>query len=109
METGEISRKLKRGRHTTRHSQVIPVGENTYLMDTPGFSSLYISDMESDELKGYFREFGKYEGKCRFPGCSHIHEPDCEVKKALEAGEISWLRYDDYLALYDELKEKRRY
>ena len=64
---------------------MIPVGENTYLMDTPGFSSLYISDMESDELKGYFREFGKYEGKCRFPGCSHIHEPDCEVKKALEA------------------------
>ncbi len=109
METGEISRKLKRGRHTTRHSQVIPVGENTYLMDTPGFSSLYISDMEPDELKGYFREFGKYEGKCRFPGCSHIHEPDCEVKKALEAGEISRLRYDDYLALYDELKEKRRY
>lgn len=109
METGEISRKLKRGRHTTRHSQVISVGENTYLMDTPGFSSLYISDMEPDELKGYFREFGKYEGKCRFPGCSHIHEPDCEVKKALEAGEISRLRYDDYLALYDELKEKRRY
>ena len=109
METGEISRKLKRGRHTTRHSQVIPVGENTYLMDTPGFSSLYISDMEPEELKSYFREFRKYEGQCRFQGCSHIHEPDCRVKEALEQGEISRQRYEDYLCLYEELKEKRRY
>ena len=55
METGEISRKLKRGRHTTRHSQVVPIGKDTYLMDTPGFSSLYLTDMEEQELKGYFR------------------------------------------------------
>lgn len=109
METGEISRKLKRGRHTTRHSQLIPAGENTYLMDTPGFSSLYLTDMEHQELKNYFREFRKYENQCRFQGCSHIHEPDCEVKQALERGEISRLRYEDYLGLYDELKEKRRY
>lgn len=109
METGEISRKLKRGRHTTRHSQVIPVGENTYLMDTPGFSSLYLTDMEQQELKNYFREFRKYEEGCRFQGCLHIHEPDCEVKRALEQGEISRLRYENYLSLYEELKEKRRY
>ena len=109
METGEISKKLKRGRHTTRHSQVIPVGENTFLMDTPGFSSLYITGMEEHELKDYFPEFRKYEEKCRFQGCRHIHEPDCEVKAALQRGEISSIRYEDYLSLYEELKEKRRY
>lgn len=109
METGEISRKLKRGKHTTRHSQVIPVGENTFLMDTPGFSSLYLMDMEEQELKDYFPEFRKYDDQCRFQGCRHIHEPGCRVKKALEQGEISRIRYEDYLNLYEELKEKRRY
>jgi len=109
METGEISRKLKRGRHTTRHSQVIPVGENTFLMDTPGFSSLYLTDMEEQELKDYFPEFLRYDEQCRFQGCRHIHEPGCRVKEALEEGEISRIRYEDYLSLYEELKEKRRY
>ena len=97
------------GKHTTRHSQVIPAGENTYLMDTPGFSSLYLTDMEEQELKDYFPEFRKYDDQCRFLGCRHIHEPGCRVKEALEAGEISRLRYEDYLGLYEELKEKRRY
>lgn len=109
METGEISKKLKRGKHTTRHSQVIPVGEYTYLMDTPGFSSLYLTDMEEQELKDYFPEFRKYEGQCRFQGCRHIHEPGCAVKEALENHKISSLRYEDYLGLYEELKEKRRF
>ena len=109
METGEISRKLKRGRHTTRHSQVIPVGEDTFLMDTPGFSSLYLMNMGEQDLKNYFPEFRKYEDTCRFQGCRHIHEPGCRVKEALENGEISRLRYEDYLSLYEELKEKRRY
>ena len=109
METGEISRKLKRGRHTTRHSQVIPVGEETFLVDTPGFSSLYLTDMEEQELKDFFPEFRRYEGKCRFQGCRHVHEPDCAVKEALDNQEISSLRYEDYLSLYQELKEKRRY
>ena len=109
METGEISRKLKRGKHTTRHSQVIPVGENTFLMDTPGFSSLYLMDMEEQELKDYFPEFRKYDDQCRFQGCRHIHEPGCRGKEALEQGEISRIRYEDYLNLYEELKEKRRY
>lgn len=109
METGEISKKLKRGKHTTRHSQVIPIGEETYLMDTPGFSSLYLTDMEEQELKDYFPEFREYEGRCRFLGCRHIHEPGCAVKEALENQEISKLRYEDYVSLYGELKEKRRY
>jgi ribosome biogenesis GTPase len=109
METGEISRKLKRGRHTTRHSQIIPVAEETYLVDTPGFSSLYLLDMEEDEVKDYFPEFQKYENQCRFLGCRHIHEPDCAVKQALEMGKISKIRYENYLGVFQELKEKRRY
>ena len=109
METGEISNKLKRGNHTPRHSQVIPVGEDTFLVDTPGFSSLYLTDMEEQELKNYFPEFREYEEECRFQGCRHIHEPGCAVKEALEADKISRLRYEDYLALHQELKEKRRY
>ena len=109
METGEISKKLKRGKHTTRHSQVIPVGEDTFLVDTPGFSSLYLTDMEEQELKNYFPEFREYEEECRFQGCRHIHEPGCAVKEALEADKISRLRYEDYLSLHQELKEKMRY
>lgn len=109
METGEISKKLKRGKHTTRHSQVIPVEKNTFLVDTPGFSSLYLTDMKEEELRGYFPEFVMYEPQCRFQGCMHIHEPGCAVKKALSEGKISQQRYDNYLALYEELKEKRRY
>ena len=109
METGEISKKLKRGRHTTRHAQLLTVGEHTYLMDTPGFSSLYLTDIEEQELKAYFPEFRRYEEQCRFQGCRHIHEPDCGVKAALAEHEISQLRYEDYLGLYNELKEKRRF
>lgn len=109
METGEISRKLGRGKHTTRHAQLVAVDRDTYLMDTPGFSSLYLENMEKEELRMYFREFVPYEGKCRFQGCAHIHEPECAVKEALEAGRISRLRYENYLELYRELQEKRRY
>ena len=109
METGEISKKLKRGKHTTRHSQVIPVEKNTFLVDTPGFSSLYLTDMKEEELRDYFPEFVMYEPQCRFQGCMHIHEPGCAVKKVLSEGKISQQRYDNYLALYEELKEKRRY
>ena len=109
METGEISKKLGRGKHTTRHSQLIAIGDDTYLMDTPGFSSLYIEGMEKEELKDYFTEFRPYEGQCKYQGCVHIHEPGCSVKAALEQGKLNSLRYEDYLGLYNELKEKRRY
>lgn len=111
METGEISRKLKRGRHTTRHAQLIAVGEDTYLMDTPGFSAMAVENMEKEELKQYFPEFHPYEGECRFQGCVHISEPDCGVIRAVEENRISRIRYEDYRELYEELKEKekRRY
>ena len=89
MGTGEVSEKIKRGRHTTRHSELICIEKDTYVLDTPGFSSLFIHMFEEDEIKDYFQEFAPYEDECRFQGCSHIHEPDCGVKKALEEGKIS--------------------
>ena len=109
METGEISKKLGRGRHTTRHSQIIQIEEDTWLYDTPGFTSFYVKKKKKEELRFYFREFFKYEGTCRFQGCTHTHEPGCMVKNALEEGKISKERYENYLELYGELKEKRRY
>ena len=109
MQTGEVSRKIERGRHTTRHSEIIPIGGDTYIMDTPGFSSLYTNDFEKEELKYYFTEFEPYEGKCKFQGCDHVHEPNCAVKAALEEGKIHHIRYENYLEMYNELKEKRRY
>lgn len=109
METGEISKKLGRGRHTTRHSQIIQIEEDTWLYDTPGFTSFYVEEIEKEELRFYFREFSKYEGTCRFQGCTHTHEPGCMVKNALEEGKISKERYENYLELYGELKEKRKY
>ena len=109
METGSISEKIERGKHTTRHSELIPIDEDSYIMDTPGFSSLYVNDFEKEELKYYFTEFEPYEGTCKFNGCDHIHEPGCKVKEALENGEIHKVRYENYLEMYNELKEKRRY
>lgn len=109
METGAVSEKIKRGRHTTRHSELIHLGEDTYLMDTPGFSSLYLADIDKEELRFYFPEFAEYENQCRFNGCSHIHEPGCAVKKALEEGKISRLRYEDYCYLYEELANARKW
>lgn len=109
MTVGEISQKIDRGKHTTRHSELFSIGDNTYLMDTPGFSSLYLTDFEKEDLKEYFAEFRKYEPYCRFQGCMHLSEPDCGVKEALLEGRISSVRYDSYKELYEELKQKRRY
>ncbi len=109
METGTISEKIERGKHTTRHSELIWIEDDTYIMDTPGFSSLYTNDFEKEELKFYFTEFAPFEGQCRFQGCDHVHEPGCAVKEALEEGKIHPVRYENYLEMYKELKEKRRY
>jgi len=109
METGDISDKIKRGRHTTRHSELFLVDRNTYIMDTPGFTSLYLNEFHHDDLRFYFNEFSVYEGKCRFNGCVHINEPDCAVKEAVNAGKISSVRYENYTEIYNELKSIRRY
>lgn len=110
METGSISEKIQRGKHTTRHAELFCVEEDTYLMDTPGFSSMYLEDIEAGNLKYYFPEFDAYEAECRFKAdCVHIGEPVCGVKAALERGEISQSRYENYQLLYRELKERKKY
>lgn len=109
METGAISSKIERGKHTTRHTELFPVGDDAYIMDTPGFSSLYVNDFDKEKLKQYFPEFAPFEGTCRFHGCDHIHEPGCGVKEALERGLIHKVRYKSYMEMYEELKNKRRY
>ncbi len=108
-QTGEVSEKIGRGKHTTRHSELFCVGEGTYLFDTPGFSSLRVPEIEKEELKNYFTEFAPYEGGCRFMGCTHTHEPDCKVKEALDQEQISPVRYENYVQMYEELKEWERH
>lgn len=109
METGDISQKIERGKHTTRHSEIIPLKDNTYILDTPGFSSLGLFDMEKEDLAQYYPEFAEHEQYCRYGGCAHISEPVCGVKDALAEGEISAVRYENYKLLYEELKNKKRY
>jgi ribosome biogenesis GTPase len=109
METGNISEKIRRGKHTTRHSELFYSGGNTFIMDTPGFSSLYLAGMEKDDLKDFFIEFHEYEKDCRFIGCVHLNEPDCAVKQAVSEGRISKIRYSNYKELYEELKNIRKY
>lgn len=109
METGSISKKIQRGKHTTRHTELFSLGENTYMMDTPGFSSMYIEDMEAGELKDYFPEFARWEDGCKFLGCVHVGEKVCGVKDAVERGDIGRGRYENYRLMYQELKDKRRY
>ena len=109
MQTGVLSDKIDRGKHTTRHSELIPIDDDTYILDTPGFSSLNLFDVSTDTLKDYYYEFEDYAAECRFLDCKHISEPDCGVKKAVESGEVSRLRYENYLTLYRECKEKRKY
>lgn len=109
METGGISRKIERGKHTTRHSELFFVEKDTYMMDTPGFSSMYTPDIEASELKEFFPEFAGFEDECRFLGCVHIGERVCGVKEAVKEGKISPSRYENYRLIYEELKQKRRY
>lgn len=108
-KTGILSDKIKRGKHTTRHSEIFNIKDDTYIMDTPGFSSLSIFDCEEVELKNYYTEFNDYNGQCRFNGCIHVNEPNCAVKDALEIEQISKIRYNNYILLYEELKNRRKY
>lgn len=108
METGEISAKIERGRHTTRHSELIGMGGSTYIMDTPGFSAFGLFDLEKEALSGYYPEFAAFKGGCRFGGCSHTKEPVCGVKDAVAQGGISKMRYENYCLLYEELSRTAR-
>lgn len=109
VQTGGLSEKIQRGKHTTRHSELMFVDDDTYIMDTPGFSSLYTEEIEAEDLKLYFPEIAAYTGTCKFNMCNHISEPGCLVKKAVSDGRISKMRYDDYVMIYNELKEKRKW
>lgn len=109
METGEISRKIERGKQTTRHAELFYIGQGGYICDTPGFGSLELFDVGKKELKNYFPEFAEYTGDCKFNGCIHIGERDCGVKQALAEGKISESRYRNYQLIYEELANKREY
>ena len=109
METGSISEKIERGKHTTRHSELISIAQDTYILDTPGFSSLGLFRLEKEQLAEFYPEFAPFEKYCRFGGCSHISEPVCGIKAAVAEGEIPQIRYENYCLLYDELKNQRKY
>ena len=108
LPTGEVSEKLGRGRHTTRHVELYRLGEDTYVADTPGFSSFDTDQMDvilKENLQYAFPDFGKYIGQCRFDDCSHRKEPGCAVRDALEAGQLEPTRYDSYLRLYEKASQ----
>lgn len=105
-ETGQISMVLNRGKHTTRKVQLFKLGKG-FLADTPGFSSIDLTPIKLDQLKNYFLEFKKASAHCKFRGCLHLKEPKCEVKRLLAESEISQSRYDDYLAMRNEIEEGR--
>ncbi len=110
LETGEISEKLGRGRHTTRSATLFHVG-NGFVVDTPGFSSLDVhmveENLDKENVFFCFREMEQYFGKCRFSSCQHLKEPGCAVREAVENGEIALSRYESYISLYEQLKEKK--
>lgn len=106
METGDVSIKIERGKHTTRHAQLIELENGGYIVDTPGFSSFELEDIDEMKLTEYYPEFGQYLGKCRFLDCAHINEPDCAVKEAVNTGTVSKDRYDRYVEIFLNLKGK---
>ncbi len=112
LRTGEISEKLRRGKHTTRHVELFPIGNDSYLADTPGFGAFELDQAECigpEELPGCFPEFSAYTGTCRFDDCRHAKEPGCAVREAVESGRIPPSRYGSYLRLLEEsLRTKAR-
>ena len=106
VEVGKVSQKTKRGKHTTRHTEIL-YNDDIYIFDTPGFSSLTLK-IEEEDLKNYFREFKNFNN-CKFNNCNHIKEPKCAVKDAVDRGQIEKSRYENYLYIFNELKEKGEY
>ena len=108
VEIGSLSEKIKRGKHTTRHSELFELSNGGIIVDTPGFTSLSVSEIEEDTLSDYFPELKKFSEDCRFDNCLHQNEPDCAVKAAVSLGKINKARYDAYLYIYKEIQEQRR-
>lgn len=109
LETGSVSDKIKRGKHTTRHVELLPLADGGFVLDTPGFTSLQLEGVLPEDLQYYFPEFKPYLGGCKFSGCTHTHEPGCQVKEALEKGELIPERYETYVTYYKQLKDARRW
>ena len=109
MEVGELSERIGRGKQTTRHTELIEIDRDTFLCDSPGFSSIYLEGIDHKDLRFYVPEFEEYSAGCRFLSCTHMNEPDCAVKSAVAAGAISKTRYENYVSLYNELKKNNRY
>ncbi|MCI9085473.1 MAG: ribosome small subunit-dependent GTPase A [Clostridia bacterium] len=109
LETGDVSEKIQRGRHTTRHVELFELNNGGFVLDTPGFSSLELEGIKADELWEYFPEMRNYRDECRFRGCSHINEPDCVIKNKVESGEIASTRYESYTQLYKQLKSVKEW
>lgn len=108
MDTGEISGKIGRGKHTTRHSEIFRLGESTWVADTPGYGRVAVPAMEPEDLADYYPEFEPYRFSCKFQPCTHLHEPDCAVRTAVAEGKISVVRYDNYRDIFEELKGNKR-
>ena len=109
LKTGAVSDKIKRGKHTTRHTELFPLSFGGFVFDTPGFGSFDVEKRMAHELAALFPEIVANASGCRFPGCSHIAEPDCSVKAALDAGKIGKSRYESYCALYESLKDVKNW
>ncbi len=109
METGEISEKTKRGKHTTRHVELFSVDGGGMVFDTPGFTSFEILEAGEDDLRLYYPEIERYDGQCRYDNCRHMTEPDCAVREAVRKGEIHKLRYASYTANLEEIRSRKKY
>lgn len=109
LETGGLSEKTKRGRHTTRHSELLELPFGGYVLDTPGFSSYAAEGIRAEELASLFPEIAAHSGTCRFSDCAHVAEIGCAVKEALSEGKIAQERYDNYCALYLEAKKQKQW
>lgn len=109
LKTGEISEKLKRGKHTTRHAEIYKLSFGGYAVDTPGFSSFELEGIDEYKLKNYYPEIVKYDEGCKFLDCLHYKEPDCVIKEAVNNGLISEARYNNYIKLLEQIKSNKPY
>ncbi len=106
---GEISSKNKKGKNTTTQVKLYKIDKDTYIADTPGFATFDVYEIEKSDLYKYFREFIEFEKQCEFVGCTHIKEQECGIKRALQTGKISSSRYESYIKIYNDLKDKEEH
>lgn len=108
LNTGEISEKIGRGKHTTRHTELLVLNENSYIVDTPGFTNIDMAEIDIENLKYCFAEFAEFDGMCKYNSCMHEHEPGCRIKEAVKNNEISQSRYESYINIKNEISSNPR-